>query len=109
MRTKTNVFHLDAYLTLHRKPVFPNAKAASFILAEVSSSSFLLAFAWSRLDFSCFFSLMNLSHGLSDLCLSVGELRNAAHFLALLVFGTLYSEGLSPSWWPFFHAGDFQI
>ena len=97
------------FLILQRWLVFPTAKSASFTLAELSSSSFLLAFALSHLDFSCFFSLMNLSHGLSDLCLSVGELRNVAHFLALLVFGTLYSEGLSPSWWPFFHAGDFQI
>ena len=85
MRTKTNVFRLDAYLTLHRKPVFPSAKAASFILAEVSSSSILLAFASSRLDFACFFSLMNLLHWLSNLRLLLGELRDAARFLALLV------------------------
>ena len=54
-------------------PVFPNTKATSFILAEVYSSSFLLASAWSCLDFSCFFSSMSLSHGLSNLCLLFRE------------------------------------
>lgn len=78
---ETPVFHLDAYSTLHRKtlahilqvrqvrtvlflswqllqrwPVFPSAKAASLILADVSSSSFLLALASSSLNFnSCLF------------------------------------------------------
>ena len=41
--------------------------ASQYILAEVSSSSFLLAFASSRVDFSCFSSSMYLSHGLSNL------------------------------------------
>ena len=58
---------------LQRWPVFPSAKAASFILAEVSSSCFHLTFVSSRLDFSCFFSSMNFSHVLSNLHLLVGE------------------------------------
>ena len=72
------------------------------MLAEVSSNSFLLAFSSSSLDFSFFFTSMNLSHVLSNLRLLVGELRNVARFLALLVFGTRYSDRLSPTW-----TGDF--
>ena len=67
------VISFMTFLILQRWPVFPSATAASFNLAEVSSSSVLLTFASSRLAFYCFFCSMNLSHVLSNLRLLVGE------------------------------------
>ena len=94
-----------AFSMLQRWPVIPSAKAASFILVEVSSSSFLLTFASSRLDFSCFFSSMNLSHVLSNLSLLVGE-ETSLVFLPLYSmltrFGTRYSDCLCPTLRTFF-------
>ena len=91
MQVQTVWFRSWHFLILQHWPVIPSTKAMfQFILAEVSSSSFLLAFASSSLDFSCSFSLMNLSHGLSNLCPLAW--RNITHFLTLLVFGTRYSS-----------------
>ena len=88
---------LDQYFQVPRK-------AASFILAEVSSSSFRLKFALSHLDFSCLFSFMNLSHALSNLRLLVGEetLLVFSLYSMFTHFGTQYSDCLYPMWRPFF-------
>ena len=82
IRQVRTVISFMAFLILQHWPVCPSAKVASFILAEVCLSSFLLAFASSRLNLSsCFFSLMNLSHGLSSLHLLLAEETS-------LIFGT---------------------
>ena len=123
---ETPVFHLDGNWTLHRKTlthifhagvkffnttaltgIVPSAKAASqFILAEVSSSSFLLAFASSRFDVSCFFSLMNLSHGLSNLRLPAR--RNVLVF-SLYFFSVLDTRLFESDVETFFSCRRFQI
>ena len=57
-----------------------------------------------HLDFSCFFSSMNLSHVLSNLRLLVGEETSLVFSLYSMFthFGTQYSDCLYPMWRPFF-------
>ena len=90
------------FLILQCWPVFPNTKAVCNLLslAEVSSSSFRLTFASSRFDFSYFFSLMNLSHALSNLCLLAREETSLVFSLYAMFarFGTWYSERLCLMW-----------
>ena len=67
------VISFMAITTVHWR-VFPSTEAASFILAQVSSSSLLLVLSSSSLNFnSCFISSANFSRGLSNWCLLVGR------------------------------------
>ena len=97
---ETPVFNLDAYSTLHRKTLthilpFGRCKLCDFIhdifnttaltgISKRESCVFYLGRGFFKffsfdicfivfIDFSCFFSLMNLSHLLSNLRLLVGE------------------------------------
>ena len=71
---------------LQRWPVSPSTKTVPLILTEVSSSSFLLAFASSRLDLKIVSSFPQwVSHALNNLRLLVGEETS-------LVFDTLQAR-----------------